>query len=168
MTLQVGRHWSSITSLAQRKGISLARLGVHINHKSIPFAFKLFDCRDVGEENSELPFKLDESPLARLVAKETIRANSNAGLPICFMLVIMHLGGVTVPYLAYQTTTRGLNEEPPDVRKGIAALYTDEDGEILYPGMNDLLQDSVLTTAQNTSWRTLWRNKTNPFEWLER
>ena len=169
MTLQVGRHWFSIVSLAQRKGIPLAHLGVHINHNSAPFAFKLFDCRHVSEQNPESPHILGESPLARLVAKETIRANCEPeeGLPICFMLVITHVGGVVVPYLAYQTIDGGLNEEPPDVQDGYVALFTDEEGEILYPGLNDLLQDSVLKAAQGTSLRELWRNDINPFKWLE-
>ncbi|KLO18170.1 hypothetical protein SCHPADRAFT_936433 [Schizopora paradoxa] len=165
--LQVGRHWSSILTLAQRKGIAPAHLGVYVDHNVVPFTFKLFDCRNVYESIPERQYVSDQDPFAKIIAKETVRANSEEGLPVCLMLVITHLGRIDVPYQVYLTDTRGLNRERPDVRIAHVALYTDEDGKILYPGMNDLLQDFVLKAALSSSWRTLWRNDTNPFEWSE-
>jgi len=160
-TLQVNRYWHCIVSLAREKSIPAIYLGVEIIHDSVPFRIKVFDCRKVGESK----YQFDAGSLEPMIAKEVLRRRTIKEDHPCLMLVISHLGMVSVSYMVYLDNNLDAQAEKAcnDPR---GAVCMDEKDNVLRPGARDVVEDIISRshTLSDSNWRALWGNR--PFEYL--
>ncbi len=99
-----------------------------------------------------------------MIAKEVLRRRTIKEDHPCLMLVISHMGMVSVSYMVYLENNLDAQAEKACNPRG--AVCMDEKDNVLHPGAHDVIEDIISRshTLSDSNWRTLWGNR--PFEYL--
>ncbi len=131
-TLQINKYWSNVLSLAKKANIPEDKIGVRVNFSRYPYEMGVFDYHT--EVESELAWTRE--PYRPMVANEVIQRSR--GGHRCTMLLVVNPDGKEIPSLVYlDAGPKASAGNLGDNSFGVS--YTDELGNRLVPGGNDVL-----------------------------